>query len=79
MKKYELNDNELDMICGGTLTPEAEAWVTKNRDEVIRRAGMLGSMADFALNYVRNDKTVYDVPALKAAICGFGIDVSNLN
>ena len=47
--------------------------------KVINRAGSLGSLANFALNLVRSDSTVYDVPALKAAISSYGIDVSDLN
>ena len=79
MKNYELNDNELDQIIGGVLPPEAESWVSRNKSEVINRAGALGSLANFALNLVRSDSTVYDVPALKAAISSYGIDVSDLN
>ena len=79
MKNYELNDSELDHVFGGTLTAEAEAWVTRHKSEVISRAGSLGSLANFALNLVRSDSTVYDVPALKAAISSYGIDVSDLN
>ena len=79
MKNYELNDSELDQVIGGVLTPEAEAWVSRNRSEVIKRAGALGSLANLALNFVRNDSAVYDVPALKAAIKSYGIDVSDLN
>ena len=79
MKNYELNDNELDQIIGGVLTPEAESWVSRNKSEVIKRAGALGSLANLALNFVRNDSAVYDVPALKAAISSYGIDVSDLN
>lgn len=57
----------------------AEAWVNRNRNEIIRRAGVLGGLANYALNFVRNDSIEYDVPALKAAIGSYGIDVSDLN
>ena len=78
MKNNELNDNVLDQVFGGVLTPEAEQWVTDHREEVIERAGILGGLADVGLAYVRKDKQEYDVAGLKAAIKGFGINVDDI-
>lgn len=79
MKKVELNDNELNKIFGGTLTKDAEDWVSRNRDKIVQSAGALGGLADFALNLVRKDTKVYDVLDLKAAIKSYGINVDDLN
>ena len=78
--RIELNDLDLKSIAGGVLTPEAEAWVAKYRDEVVKRApAMLRGLVDPALNYVRTDATEYDVAALKELLKGYGIDVSDLD
>ena len=79
MKKFELNDNELNKIFGGTLTEDAEDWVSGNSEKIVQSAGALGGLADFALNLVRKDTKVYDVPDLKAAIKSYGINVDDLN
>lgn len=79
MTNFELNENELDKVVGGTLDEAAKAWVERNKTEVIRRAGALGGLANMALNYVNNCEELYDVPALKKAIKGYGINVDDLN
>ena len=76
----ELNDLDLKSIAGGVLTPEAEDWVTRNRDAVVKRApALLRGFVEPALNFVRNDSTEYDVEALKELLKGYGIDASDLN
>lgn len=74
-----INEKELKKVNSGVLTAEAETWISAHRDEVIARAGNLGALANLALSYVKTCETVYDVPALKAALKGYGIDVSDLN
>ena len=80
MKNCEMNEKDLENVAGGKLTKEAEDWVMRNRSEVVRRAGTLGFLADYALGLIRSDTTVYDVPALKKAIKdNSGINVDDLN
>ena len=76
----KLNDSELENVSGGVLTPEAEDWINRNRDEIISRApAMLRGLADFALNIVATNSTVYDVAALKAELKKYGVDADDLD
>lgn len=79
MTDFELNEKTLNEVNGGILTEEAEAWINTHRATILERAGSLASLADFALGCVKASQTVFDVPALKAAISGYGIYVDDLN
>ena len=79
MKNFELDEKELEKVFGGMLTEEAEAWVERNRENVIKRAGFLGGLADYALNAAREAAEIYDVADLKEAIEEYGIKVDDLD
>ena len=77
-----LSENELENVSGGTLSQEASEWVGRNESIVrsrARQSGISDWMVDYALSYVTNGSTYYDVPALKNAIANFGVNVSDLN
>lgn len=74
----ELNEKELQKIVGGQLTPEAAAWIDNNRNEIIRRAGGMGWLADIAFNYVSTCDEVFDIPKLKAELANYGINTTGL-
>lgn len=77
---FELNDNELANIAGGVLTPEAEAWIARNKNEVVSRAPLaLRGLVDTAINAVKNAGETYDVAALKAALKSYKIDADDLD
>ena len=77
---FELSEKELERAVGGMLTAEAEEWIERNRQAVIDRApSNLKSMADFALNIVKNNKKLYDVEGLKAELKNFGVNVDDLD
>lgn len=79
MKNFELSEKELFNVLGGVLDEDARNWVERNKDEVIRRAGFLGGLADAALEYINGIKEEYTVAKLKEAIKNFGINVDDLD
>lgn len=79
MKK--LNENELESVNGGVLTPEAKNWIDRNYDAIVARAPKtLQWMVGLGMNYVTTSEQVFDVPTLKSTLKNnFGVDVDDLS
>ena len=60
-----LNDNELENVNGGVLTPEAEDWINRNYDAIVDRtpASMKG-LVESVMNYVTTTGQIFDVSTL---------------
>ena len=76
-----LNDNELENVNGGVLTPEAQIWIQNNYNEIVSRAPKsLQWMVGLGMNYVTTCSQVFDISTLKETLKNnYGVNVDDLN
>ena len=75
-----LNDNELENVNGGVLTPEAQIWIQNNYNEIFSRAPKSQQwIVDLGLNYVTTCSQVFDISTLKETLKNnYGVNVDDL-
>ena len=75
-----LNDNELENVNGGVLTPEAQIWIQNNYNEILSRAPKSQQwIVDLGMNYVTTCSQVFDISTLKETLKNnYGVNVDDL-
>ena len=75
-----LNDNELENVNGGVLTPEAQIWIQNNYNEIVSRAPKSQQwMVGLGMNYVTTCSQVFDISTLKETLKNnYGVNVDDL-
>ena len=75
-----LNDNELENVNGGVLTPEAQIWIQNNYNEIFNRAPKSQQwIVGLGMNYVTTCSQVFDISTLKETLKNnYGVNVDDL-
>ena len=76
-----LNDNELENVNGGVLTPEAQIWLQNNYNEIFSRAPKSQQwIVGLGMNYVTTCSQVFDISTLKETLKNnYCVNVDDLN